>query len=391
MNLLYHHRTQGKGVEAVHITSVVKELRKLGHDVEIMSPPGVNLENNNQINSVRNRGSIWRVLSRRCPEMIFEIFEIVYNIYAYRMIKKKLSMNNIDGIYERYYLFSLASYILSQKYRKKIIYEVNDSAFLPRVRPLFFKYIAKAIEMKVLSSATNIIVVSKVFKRKLIENGIPEDKILVLHNGIDPDLFNTTYPSLPVNICNKLSGKFIIGFTGLFVPWHGLYMLLSVFRRIIKKHKNMHLLLVGDGPIISDLKEKINVLNLKSNVTITGIVPHSDIPGYISMMNICVIVQHADYTSPVKLFEYMAMGKPIVAPDMENIQEIVTNAKNAFLFTPNDENELECKINMIIKNEDIRNAIGEEAQKKVMANYTWHKNACVIEGIFLHNNYTTAC
>ncbi len=387
MNLLYHHRTQGKGVEAVHITSIVKELRKFGHDVEIMSPPGVNIEGNNHVDNLKNRSSVWKILSKRCPEVIFEIIEIAYNIYAYRMIKHKIQKSSIDGIYERYFLFSLSSYILSQKFGTKIIYEVNDSAFLCRVRPLFFKFIAKAIEKKVLSRAAHIVVVSKVFKRRLIDNGILANKITVLHNGFDPDLFSPKQTSLPEDICDKLSGKFIIGFTGLFVPWHGLDMLLKVFHGIVGKYNNAHLLLVGDGPVRPDLEKMIKVLNLKENVTITGTVLHEEVPAYLSSMDIGTMPNSNNYGSPMKIFEYMAVGLPVVSANYAPIAEIIEDGVNGLLFQPGDSKKMSDLIINLFDDNQLRKRIGENARRYVFNNHTWGNNASIIEKCFLQEDH----
>ena len=87
LNILYHHRTQGRGAEGVHISSIVRSLEELGHTVTVLSPPGIDpMENagNAPIDksdvSTKGVNSIWKFISKNIPNFLFEIIEIAYNI-----------------------------------------------------------------------------------------------------------------------------------------------------------------------------------------------------------------------------------------------------------------------------------------------------------------------
>lgn len=380
MNIIYHHRTQGKGVEGIHIRSIVKALEGLGHKVIVISPPGCNPLQDEKVNSGGNPKiikSLFTFLSRNCPEVIFECLELVYNIQAYIKINREMRRGKIDFIYERYFLFSIASMILARKYKIPIIYEVNDSSFLPRLRRLKATKIANTLEKNVLSKSDVIITVSNHFKKHLASAGILDAKIIVSHNAIDPDIFN---PEKVINVDIGISRDYmVLGFVGLFVEWSGLESLIHVFFKIHGKFSKTHLLLVGAGPEENKLRKIITDLGIQHHVTITGKVTHEEVPSYIHKMNICIIPKHETYTSPVKLFEYMAMGKPVLAPGYDSIKEVIKNGWNGMLFEPNNNEDLLNVLEEVFKNGDLLKTLGANAAKDVLENYTWRKNALQIE------------
>ncbi len=381
MNILYHHRTQGKGVEGIHIRSIVKALRDLNHNVTTISPTGcdpINDETSGPSDNSTPIKTFFVLVSRLCPEFLFEFLELIYNIPAYFRIRKVLKNGKIDMIYERYFLFSIASMLLSRKYHVPIIYEVNDSSFVPRLRKLVFTTIANFFEQKVLSISHSVITVSNKFKKQLVHVGIPEDKIIVCHNAIDPAMFNPSkLPNVDIAID---SDSLIVGFVGLFVKWVGLETLIKVFRKIHADFPNTHLLLVGGGPEEVNLRRLIKDSGLQPHITITGKVSHEMVPAYINKMDICTIPKHEKYTSPVKLFEYMAMGKALLVPAYESIKEVIEHGENGLLFDPGDEIDFVKGITTIIEDHQLRESLGQRARYDVLKSHTWSQNARQIIG-----------
>lgn len=365
MNILYHHRTQGKGVEAIHIRSIVNALEELGHNVMIISPTGCDPMQEKILNSENDSKSIkviFSFISRNCPEVIFEGLEIIYNILAYVKIKRKIKKKKISLIYERYFLFSIASMLLANKYKIPVIYEVNDSSFLPRLRHLKASKIANYLERKILSKADAVITVSSYFKNQLVNVGLPAVKILVSQNAVDSTKFNSeSIKDVSVKIP---PGCLVLGFVGLFVKWVGLERFVYIFRKIQAQYSNTHLLLIGSGPEEKNLKRKTREFNLEFHITFAGSVSHDEVPSYISLMDICVIPKHERYTSPVKLFEYMAMGKAILVPAYESIKEVIRHRENGMLFIPDDEESFIANLKELIDNRELLLSIGKNAKKR---------------------------
>src|SRR5690606_27613788 len=119
------------------------------------------------------------------------------------------------------------------------------------------------------------------------------------------------------------------GFSGILRPWHGLELLLEAFARLAAGDPRLHLLIVGDGPIRGELDAAIAARQLQDRVTITGRVPHAEVRDYVALMDVAVSPRATFYASPMKVLEYMAMGKAIVAPAMDNLRDILTDGDTA--------------------------------------------------------------
>jgi glycosyltransferase involved in cell wall biosynthesis len=196
-----------------------------------------------------------------------------------------------------------------------------------------------------------------------------------MSNAIDPERFQ-----LDNNKKGLIREKYqihqdiIIGFVGAFVEWHGIRFMLNSLCNLLQA-KNIHILIVGDGPIRSEIEQQILNLNIKEFVTITGFIDADEVPRYISDMDICVMPDSNTHGSPVKIFEYMAMGKPIVAPAYEPITEVLTDHIDSMLFPPKDSKAFADRIVELIEDKDLMKRIGKNAQEKVFKKHTWSQHA----------------
>src|SRR5262249_9581762 len=106
----------------------------------------------------------------------------------------------------------------------------------------------------------------------------------------------------------------VVGFVGTFAPWHGLDLLVQAFARVADRF-DAKLVLVGDGPERARIEQLCRSSGLAQRVAFAGTVSYADLPRYVAAFNIGVMPDSNDYGSPVKVFEYMASGKPVVVPD----------------------------------------------------------------------------
>lgn len=382
MNILYHHRTQGQGAEGVHIRGIVRAFESLGHHVRVVSPPGTAMQE--QVGVKRsethgkslkfNWGRIWGSLSERVPQIIFEIMEIAYNCYSYFSLKSAILAKRPDFIYDRYALFSIAPLFIARRYNINFILEINDATIIQRSRPLSLKWFARLIERKIFCNASALLTVSEYFKQLIINiYGIPPSKICVIPNAINPARFQVSGNH---NLCEELGlyGKYVIGVVGAFVPWHGIDFLVTSVQNILKERKDTKILLVGDGPVRSQIDTLVKGLKLQDHVKFTGFVPSSDVPKYISCMDICIMPDSNEHGSPIKIFEYMAMGKPVIAPRYGPIEEIIQDDKTGILFTPRDKTGLCNAIQRLLNNSELKNKIETSARDYVFSYHTWTAN-----------------
>ena len=233
-----------------------------------------------------------------------------------------------------------------------------------------FEFISRRIERVNLESSSLISTVSSVLKRDLISFGINSEKIIVNRNCVDLDLFNPDVSPL----IQKESGKIRIGFSGIFSKWYGLRTLLRALFSIRREyHGKVDFLLLGDGPLFDSVKKRVSGMR---EFLLPGWVDLPEVPRYLISCDILVSPNEPIGElrgSPVKIPEYMALGKAVVASRTGDIPEIIGDS--GVLFTPGDYVDLRDKISYLIENEEERRKLGKRAWKRVRKNYTWEKYA----------------
>lgn len=387
MNIIYHHRTQGTGAEGVHIAYVIKGLRELGHQVRVISPNDAEPEHtagNNPFAAKRGlKARCFAFLSRHAPQFLFEMLELGYNAAAQRKLEQAVQREHIDFIYERNAFFLFAGARLARKHSLPLIVEVNEIAGEQRVRRQFLVGWAKRIEREVFEQADAIIVVSDFLKDRIAQTGIPAAKIHVIPNAVDPREFDPA-AAQPHALRERYGfnpSAVVVGFIGWFVAWHNLELLIEVFARAARG-KNVFLFLVGDGGLKGKFQELARQLGIEGQVIFPGAAPYHDIPNYVAAMDVCVIPGSNEYRSPIKLFEYMAMAKAVLAPRLRPIEVIVQDQQDGVLFKSDDPEELLQALQRLLQDTSWRASLGTKARAKILECYTWTHNAQRVIAIF---------
>lgn len=393
MKILYHHRTQGRGAEGVHIREIVKALKNMGHEVLVISPRGVDIsveQGDHRFGGAHKAGIFTLLLgwiSRHVPQIFFELLEIAYNLSSFRKIYILAKRGRIDALYERYHFFGFSGALLARHFGIPLVIEVNELSGFERIRGHVFVNLSRRIESFVFSKADAIIVVSKCLKRSIMELGVPGDKIHVIPNAVNLDEFNTDIQIGP-EYAQKMgiNGKISIGFIGYLVKWHKLDFLLECFARIVQENKNVCLVIVGDGPLRPDLERMSSQLGLNGYVIFVGNVLHTEIPKYLKLLNVCVIPHSNEYRSPIKMFEYMAMAKPVVVPDTEPIKDVVRHEVDGLIFERENCESFIKNLTGLINNEHKRLQIGQEAYNTITLRHLWKHNAAKVINIFMEHS-----
>ncbi len=374
MRILYHHRTLGDGAEGIHIAEMVNAFRQLGHEVLVIGPGVQNL------NGAEKKSARYTWIKKILRGPLYEIAELTYNFFGYRNICKAIRGFHPDFIYDRYITFNYSAIAAGKKYNLPVFLEVNAPLAYEREHEpderLYLKKLAYAIERKVCSDASKTIVVSTPLKEYLVSVGVPEEKIMVLPNGVNTEKFfpRPTSESL-MKKYQITDDEIVIGFVGILRSWHGIDMLLEAFNLVIKEHGKCKLLLVGDGPIRHDIEHMALDLGIGEKVIITGRVSHDQIGEYVSLFDIAVSPKATFYASPMKILEYMAQGKAVVAPNMLNIKDIIAHKRNGLLFKANDMNDLVEKLGVFVNDRQLQKKLGENATETVHAKRNWVSNA----------------
>lgn len=368
------------GGYAVHMTELIRAFREMGNEV---LPVVAGHKTNAEGGSPRKR-AIRGILPGGTIETARTIWDIWSDYRTYFQAKRALLSYSPDFIYERYAVFHQSGVVLSRKCRVPIILEVNAPIW---ERDLHYGHrrrtLARKIEKRVLLSGNAIVVVSNFLRNYLLDLGIPGSKIHVIANAADPKTFN---PSIDGNLVRRkyqLDDKVVVGFVGGFRRWHGVDVMLSAAFSIIRQFQDIHFLLVGGESVRKRLEEFVRNNGISEYISFTGNVPFDQIPSYIAAMDITVMPNSNSYGSPIKIFEYMAMGKPVIAPKLGPVEEIITDGREGLLINPNIKDELEHSILRLCNDGKLRNEMGINARRTVLEHHTWEKNSERVIQIFL--------
>ena len=152
--------------------------------------------------------------------------------------------------------------------------------------------------------------------------GVPRERIVVIPNGINAER-SATRPTRSRQGALGLDGNMVLGFTGFVRDWHGLDKVIAMIAND-PPDSSRHLLVVGDGPARAALEAQAETLGIAHRVQFTGIIERDDVARYVAAFDIALQPAVVAYASPLKLFEYLALGKAIVGPAQPNIEEILT-------------------------------------------------------------------
>lgn len=395
MRVLFSHRTRATGAEGVHIHGLIGGLRRLGHRVDVLSPYGMTLDDGEaarapgpapaQGNATRLQAllhSLFHVLSQTAPEFVFELAEIAYNAYSLPRIYRALRRQKPALYYERYSLFHFAGVLAARICGVPAILEVNDSALIERSRPLFFRRLAVWFEARILGTARNVVTVSGPFCGCLAAHGRKvAARTIVIPNAIDPERFRCGMdPNERRAVANEVRARLgigdrrVLGVCGAFVPWHGLDFLVAAVADMLE-HDDLHLLLVGDGPVRAQIEQLAAAKGVAHRVTFTGFVSPDEVVRYLTVFDIGLMPNSNRHGSPMKVFEYLAMGVPVVAADYAPIAEVIVSGETGLLFKPLDATELREAVRRLLADAALRELLAARGREVVYRDHTWTRVA----------------
>jgi glycosyltransferase involved in cell wall biosynthesis len=211
--------------------------------------------------------------------------------------------------------------------------------------------------------------------------GVPPTRITVVPNGINLQRFAAEPHPEAAKAALGMPGRLVLGFAGFIRGWNAVHRMVD-FAAQHRSGLDPHVLVVGDGPAREALLAHARDLGVADRLIITGIVDRDDMARHVAAFDIAVLPGVTSYSSPLKLFEYMQLGRAIVAPDLENIREILTDGHDALLFDPGREGSLEQALLRLCYDAALRKRIGAAARQTISARrLTWDCNAQKVAGI----------
>lgn len=274
-----------------------------------------------------------------------------------------------DLVYERYSLWSSAGMAYARHAGVPAVLEVNAPLIdeQARHRALVHRAEAEAVFESAVRDATVAVCVSDAvaaWARTFAGDTTP---VVVQPNGVDVDRF------APVT---RRGGPtpFTVGFVGSLRPWHGIDVLVDAFARLHRSHPDTRLLVVGDGPLRESLAELVGSRGLGSAVELTGAVPPTEIPRLLDRMDVAVAPypeSAGHYFSPLKVYEYLAAGLPVVASDIGQVGTTLTQGVDGVLVPPGDAAALATQLASLRADGERRERLGRAARVTAETRHTW--------------------
>lgn len=387
MKIMFHHRIASRDGQAVHMDEMIDALRALGHEVILVGPA-----QGGQKAAFGSDAGVIALLKRFLPRAMYEILEAGYSIPAFLRLYRAYREHRPDFVYERYNLFLLAGIWLRRLTGATLLLEVNGPIFEERSQHdgLSLKAFAGWAQGVTWRGADMVLPVTEVLAGYVRRYGVPDTRICVIPNGINPGRFSGSLPLATAKQKLQLTDRLVLGFTGFIRSWNALDRVIELIARDGAKH-NMHLLVVGDGPARQELEQLAATRNISDRLTITGVIDRDSVADYVSAFDIALIPGVTEYASPLKLFEYLALGRAIVAPDMPNIREILKDNENAVLFDANHDGAFANAIARLCDDADLRRHVAKNAKAAIAEQgLSWSRNAERVVALALRNNARAA-
>jgi len=370
VRILYHHRTRSRDGQRVHIEGLVAALVRLGHEVAVVGPAP------EDDSPIRHQRTIKRWL---LP--LREIGEILYNLIEGRRLSTAARDHRPEALYSRHSLLCSVPARFARRFRMPWVVEVNAPLAQEREAHggLFFRRWARRRENRTLNAADRVIVVTAVMKAMLVKQGVEASRIEIHRNGIDRDRWDPAFDVAALRREYSLQGSSVLGFVGFVREWNRLEMLFPFLQRT----PNAMLLIVGDGPDVPRLRAMAGTCGIQPQLRFTGAVKYEEVARFVAMFDVAIVPETPRYSSPLKLLDYLAQGCAILAPDRENLREILAHDRSALLFDPDDRQDLEAQLDRLLRDQKLRKRLGQEARATLdRLELTWEHNARRVVGIF---------
>jgi glycosyltransferase involved in cell wall biosynthesis len=377
----------GSEGSSLHIRGFTNALAAAGHKVDIFgswldgAPPADLVSPVHGIEPHGMDAAAWAALEQDpfvgAHNLDRDLKSIMVNTWLQKRMEAYAQGGRPDFIYERYGLFGWSGLELARRWNVPLILEVN--APIAQEQEGYERFVlmqmADRVEKEILCGAGAVIAVSGVVGDWALSRGVARERLHVIPNAISKARFERPGDGVRVRERFGLAGSRIIGFVGSFQPWQDTACLVRAFERVRPRHPGIHLLLVGYGPLRDELSQYVAGRKLEGCVTFAGSAPHAEIPDYLAAMDVVVAPyprwKGSFHGSPMKLFEYMASGRPIVAAALGQIGEILEHGRTGLLYEPGDEEGLAGMMERMLADPAAAATMARAARVKALRDHSW--------------------
>lgn len=379
---------------SVHGRAFVASVIKLGHEIhtypeigslpEVYSKPNFKKKDLNfYFRKLRPESVLGKIRSLDYRiSILFAFFGgLTDSIRDYFRIRKIVKEFKPDIIVYRQYLYNYAPIWAAKVSGLSTVAEVNSiksvEIGLSQNNPPWMS-VVKWAEKYPLIRSDKIFCVSSAIKKDLdqIVNG---NLVSVIPNGVDGDVFDrNAYDPRKIKEELGIAGKTVLGYAGSYKSWHGVSLTVNVIEKLRNTHPDFHLLLIGRGETFQKVKEQIQINKLESFVTQIDYVPHAEMPKYLSIIDVALMtypIFEGFYFSPLKMYEYMAVGMPVVSTNIGQIGDVIENDKTGVLVDDPTADNFVLAILSITEHTDNLAKISAYSRKVAIEKHSWIVNA----------------
>lgn len=365
---------------SIHRWELIKELSRSNLDVYVMARENVDLN-----------GVYTSLLPKNEHGTRYNLWHRVKYLLKIGILVHK---HNIGLLYTRNASIAVFAILLKKIKHVKLVYEINGIASEEQLiktkysNSNYYKLMKNFLLNKAgfiaAINASAIIAVTTGIKNHLVNHDISENKIFVINNGVNTDIFK------PVNDLSNLKRKYkihpktaLVTFVGSLMPWQGVEHLIYAAPLILKKCPNTQFLIIGTGIMQKQWENLIEESKLSNSFIFTGNIPYEEVPLHINISDVCIVTKKelASGYSPLKLYEYMACAKPVVATNTSGF-EILEQYNAGILINPKDPQQFANAVVKLLKDEQLRLKMGENGRNLITDNYSWRITTKKIVSVF---------
>jgi len=388
----------GRKGAAVHVREMVAALKRAGHEVAVVGPV---LAKSPWEEPAAIEGRIVQILPE--PEAAAaadglrayndrigsenalpgEVHRILYQSSVAGRLIHRFERHRPHVIYERLSLHGTAGPVVAEALGVPYIVEVNAPLAEEHTtyRGALLGELAATGERWTLARADAILAVSEQLRDHLAAQGVQPERIHVVPNGVDGARFYPGPCEEELTRAWGVNGAPLLGFVGSLRPWHGVELLPDILEGVRRRHGDVRMMVAGDGEMRSPTETAFEERGLADAAVFTGAVPHHDVPGLIRCVDVALAPypepEHTFYFSPLKLFEYMACGIPVVAARIGQIADVVEHGRTGLLHEPGDVKAIVSACCALLDDPELAARIGAAAAD-AGASYTWDANAAKV-------------
>ena len=395
----------------LHIYHTMRGLQQAGHEVKLLALRGRQILYTNDLHIFSSDnlhdghygqlGFSGTALFKRFESLIRRIqselsFPYLALFDSYRVAEAaNRNLKGIDLIHERFNLLALGGVWASRKLGIPLVLEVNADLLEQRKykgvpeRGLRRQFAIWATRMT-FKSAAKIICVSDGLRDHLRSTwNVKENKLIVLPCAADVQSFGANHNFELIRRSLGLTAEPVVIWVGGFYPWHDLDLLINSFAQVLQKLPNARLILVGDGKTRPMVERKVLDEGLGHAVIMTGAIAHHRVPEILSIADLAVvpsapvIASRGGTGAPLKLFEYMAAGKPIVATAIDQTTEVIRDGHTGILVNAGSVSDFADAILTLLCDSAERSRLGQNARQQAIEQYSWEQYSRRLEEIYL--------